>query len=873
MILERLIVKIDGDLTGLEKAFTKADRKVRNAGKSMTAVGRDISTKVTLPILALGAASAKLAADAAEADSKFNVVFGRNAARVRQEIEGLGASIPAARQELIGLSAGIQDLLKPLGIAPDAAADMSVATLKLAGDLASFNNVRIDEVLLAIRSGMVGQSEPLLRFGADVRVAAVKAKALELGLMDLGGELTNAARAQAVLAIAAESNADAIGDAARTAGSASNQFKFFVAALKDLGEVLGNVILPALVPLVTGLTNTLKAAQALPEPVLKVGVALAALTAALGPLLILFGTMVTLLPAIKVGVTGIAAGAAAAAPVILAVAAGAAVIAGGFALWKRQQEGIADELARIRREAEGLPDSFTRFGAATSAADDMRIALEEARAKMEEIRNAPPIPPPLPPTSIASLEITNENLELLEQRADSLSDAIANARIDLQFEQDAEAARELADELSAVVDELERVNGAIARQRLGGAGVGSTSLGRRSRSGGVDIDGDRLARTVEATSISLKGLQLQSKKTSESFIDFGSIKDSLGSMLDPTQILSGAAGNLLSGALSGGVSFAINGLISGLGSLFGPSNEDRIRDNTNAIRENTAAINAGLRGKSGGLVGAATEALQAQLASGAFSGMAFLATFSENARLAGTSIQEIGALFNDLGLTLVGTREGFEQALEVLTGPLFETLEGRLGLARRKGELLDLSTGEQFSELQSALAQSLPGGLSDLNGLGVTIARLDPDSIDQFVAGIFSQIEAGTFDLSRLGGVSLDEFLDAIGQLESLADAAGEASDALSETSSILNAPSGFKVALERYRATEVGIPSAEIRTGSAVNFDGGGVTFGKGAVTIVVEDGDPNTGRRIVDALKREIEFEQARGGGDQLNLDAGLL
>ena len=249
-ILETLVVRFDANLAPLERAFGKGEQRVQRFGRQAAQVGGVLTAGLTLPLTLAGAAAIQLAAAAEEAGNKFDVVFGAAAGRASARIDELHQTIPAARSELVAMAASLQDLLKPLGVAAEAAADMSLETLELAGDIASFNDVQIVEVLEAIRSGFVGQSEPLLRFGADVRVAAIKAKALELGLMELGGELTNAARAQAVLAIVTESNTDALGDAERTMDSTSNSLKFLVRDMKDLGDTIGKILIPAVLPLV-----------------------------------------------------------------------------------------------------------------------------------------------------------------------------------------------------------------------------------------------------------------------------------------------------------------------------------------------------------------------------------------------------------------------------------------------------------------------------------------------------------------------------------------------------------------------------------------------------------------------------------------------
>ena len=68
---------------------------------------------------------------------------------------------------------GLGNLLVSLKVQPKAAADMSQQMVKLAGDMASFNNVPVADALAAIKSGLTGETEPFpygdARFGQPTR--------------------------------------------------------------------------------------------------------------------------------------------------------------------------------------------------------------------------------------------------------------------------------------------------------------------------------------------------------------------------------------------------------------------------------------------------------------------------------------------------------------------------------------------------------------------------------------------------------------------------------------------------------------------------------------------------------------------------------
>jgi len=81
VILEKLIVEIDGNLSGLTRELTKAERSLQQTGQKLESIGRQLSLSVTLPLIGAGVAASKFASDAEEAANKFGVVFGASASR------------------------------------------------------------------------------------------------------------------------------------------------------------------------------------------------------------------------------------------------------------------------------------------------------------------------------------------------------------------------------------------------------------------------------------------------------------------------------------------------------------------------------------------------------------------------------------------------------------------------------------------------------------------------------------------------------------------------------------------------------------------------------------------------------------------------
>lgn len=281
-----------------KREMSDSVRSMQQAGRDMQRVGTRLSATVTAPILAIGAASIEMAIDAEESANKFNVVMGESADDVRRRFEELHKVMPLTLSEMETLAAGVQDLLVPLGLARDEAAMMSAEMLELAGDIASFNNVTADVPLEAFKSALAGQSRPLRQFGVDVSQARLEVLALEEGLISQGEAMDAAARAQAIMRAVVLDSADAIGDMEDTVNSSANSIRRMWRDVRELGQMIGAILIPAVIPLVQRMNEVLQWALELDPAMQQLAVVVAGVAAAVGPLLIFLGTLLRSLTAL-----------------------------------------------------------------------------------------------------------------------------------------------------------------------------------------------------------------------------------------------------------------------------------------------------------------------------------------------------------------------------------------------------------------------------------------------------------------------------------------------------------------------------------------------------------------------------------------------
>lgn len=324
-----MVVRIVGDNSQLDRSIDNSRQKMQKFADNMVNVGRQLSTFVTLPILAIGTAFVKAASDAEETNSKFDAVFKNQKDEVRAWAGEFSEAVGRSTTQNIGFLATIQDTLVPLGFLRDRAADMSKATVTLATDLASFNNLPTKQVIMDIQSALVGNTETLRKYGVVASQEAIIQEALNSGLIDNKNDLDAASKAQAIYNILLASTTDAQGDAIRTAESTANQFKALKAETIDLAIAFGQQLIPFVNNMIDKARVLVDWFTNLEDSTKQTIVRIAGLAAVLGPLALAIGTVQKALLALSAPPTG---------AIVVAVIAIVAITNAIIQLIKRQRE-------------------------------------------------------------------------------------------------------------------------------------------------------------------------------------------------------------------------------------------------------------------------------------------------------------------------------------------------------------------------------------------------------------------------------------------------------------------------------------------------------------------------------------------------------
>jgi hypothetical protein len=250
-----LVVRIIGDTASVNQALKGLDTQVAKSSKSLTSMGVGLAAAAGVGVLGLATSalssaanfvqgSIEAASSFAESMNKMQVVFGDASTTVETFAKTSASNLGMSQQKAIEAAGTFGNLFMALGLGKQPAADMSTSLLQLAADLASFNNIRPEEALEKLRSGLVGEAEPMRALGVNINETVVKAQALKMGLAGASGELSEAAKVQARYALIMQQTSLAQGDFARTADGAANATRIQQAKVEDLQATIGIKLLP-----------------------------------------------------------------------------------------------------------------------------------------------------------------------------------------------------------------------------------------------------------------------------------------------------------------------------------------------------------------------------------------------------------------------------------------------------------------------------------------------------------------------------------------------------------------------------------------------------------------------------------------------------
>ena len=368
--------KVKTELNGLNKDIAN---KMKSVGSSMSGVGKQMSAALTLPILAAGGAAVKLSSDYQESLNKVDVAFGNSSKQViafgNTTLKSFGISKGTAL-EMISV---FGDMGTSMGQSQEAAASMSTSLVGLAGDLASFKNISLEQSQNALKGIYTGETESLKSLGIIMNQTSLDAYALANGFGKTTSEMTEAEKVNLRYAFVMDATKNAQGDFARTSDGTANSMKTFTETVKELGIQIGEKLLPVITPIVQKITDWVTKFGELDSKTQSIILIVAGVVAAAGPLLVMIGTIITAIGTISTVIGAVSL------PILGIVAAVIAVIAVGVLLYKNWdiiKEKAVEVWDKVKEVFTSMADGITTIfnnikTAITNTVEEIKTAITD----------------------------------------------------------------------------------------------------------------------------------------------------------------------------------------------------------------------------------------------------------------------------------------------------------------------------------------------------------------------------------------------------------------------------------------------------------------------------------------------------------------
>lgn len=282
---------VDITITSTDKTSTGVDSATANVKKltgAVSSAGEVMKGALAADELKRAAEAVKdFAKDSLHAASDLEQAVGGTEAVFKEASDQIGdfaktsaSSVGLSEADFRSFTTIIGGQLKRMTGDLDFAADKSIELTKVAADLAATYGGTTKEAMEAFSAALRGEADPAERFNLNLKVSAVGAKAVELGLAKSAMAVSDTAKAQATYALILDQSKDALGQFNRETDTAAHAQQVATAEVENAKAALGKGLLPVYASVTTAAANIAKAFGELPKPVQESVTVLAGLGAA-----------------------------------------------------------------------------------------------------------------------------------------------------------------------------------------------------------------------------------------------------------------------------------------------------------------------------------------------------------------------------------------------------------------------------------------------------------------------------------------------------------------------------------------------------------------------------------------------------------------
>lgn len=297
--------KVTQELEKQKTTLGKTSEEWSNLADKTTEIGKSMTMKLTLPILAAGAASFKLGADFEQAMGKMEVVFEENSKAIEKWSLSSLRNFGLAKSTAITMVSDFGALFKGMGIGLKQTEEWSRTLTERTMDLSNFYDTTIEETTNALNAIVTGQTQPLRKFGINMTQATLQEYALSRGIKKKVSEMNEAEKTQLRYNFVIERTNIAVGTTARESDSATGQLNRLKESVKELGVNFSEHVLPIITPVLDGLNTMVTKFAELSDGTKKFIVVFGGIIAMVGPVLVVLGSVFKAISSISSGIAAI----------------------------------------------------------------------------------------------------------------------------------------------------------------------------------------------------------------------------------------------------------------------------------------------------------------------------------------------------------------------------------------------------------------------------------------------------------------------------------------------------------------------------------------------------------------------------------------
>jgi len=183
----RVISSVRGNLDKLTASTSSASKETSSftskaAAMATGLIAAQVSMQGLASIIGFYSQSINAAKDLGESQNAVNRVFGESSAKIHKWGEDSANAYGLSERAFNQMATPLGAMLKNSGVSIDEVADRTITLTERAADMASVFNTDVTDALMSIQAALRGERDPIEKFGVSINEAAVKAKALSMGL-------------------------------------------------------------------------------------------------------------------------------------------------------------------------------------------------------------------------------------------------------------------------------------------------------------------------------------------------------------------------------------------------------------------------------------------------------------------------------------------------------------------------------------------------------------------------------------------------------------------------------------------------------------------------------------------------------------------